>query len=83
MALKWKSALRVFALALALASSLQADEAGTVRVVDGDTIEVDGTVYRINGIDAPEYGQKCGAVDASWQCGKEALTLMAFNEFGH
>jgi hypothetical protein len=45
MVLNWNPALWGFALALALHSSLQAGEAGTVRVVDGDTIEVDGIVY--------------------------------------
>ena len=72
-----KAGLWVFVFTLVLPCNLQADETGVVRVVDGDTIEVDGTVYRINGIDAPEYGQTCGAVDATWQCGKEALALMA------
>ncbi len=28
-------------------------------VIDGDTIVVDDQTYRINGIDAPEPGQKC------------------------
>lgn len=42
MVLNWKAAILVFAVALP--GSLQAGEAGTVRVVDGDTIEVDGTV---------------------------------------
>ena len=71
-----KAGLLVFVFTLVLPCNLQADETGVVRVVDGDTIEVDGTVYRINGIDAPEYGQTCGAVDATWQCGKKALALM-------
>lgn len=38
------------------------------RVVDGDTLEVDGQFFRLNGIDAPEHGQNCGA----WDCGAEA-----------
>ena len=41
--------------------------------IDGDTIELDGTRIRINGIDAPEYGQKCGA----WDCGKSAADKMS------
>ena len=56
--------------------------AGSVRVVDGDTIEIGETVYRLHGIDAPEAGQKCAkASGGRWPCGKaaieaiEALTL--------
>ena len=33
-------------------------EAGTVRVVDGDTIEARGSVWRLVGFDAPETGRR-------------------------
>ncbi len=43
-----------------------------VRVVDGDTIELDGITYRLNGIDAPEHGQKCKTAEGrDWACGKQ------------
>ena len=42
------------------------------RIVDGDTLEIDGVVYRLNGIDAPEHGQTCGA----WNCGAEATDTL-------
>lgn len=42
------------------------------RVVDGDTLELDGTVYRLNGIDAPEHGQTCG----KWNCGAQATDTL-------
>ena len=44
-----------------------------VRVVDGDTLEMDGTIYRLNGIDAPEHGQRCG----DWACGVDATNALA------
>lgn len=48
-----------------------------VRVVDGDTVEVSGTVYRLHGIDAPEAGQTCRAASGrSWPCGKKAIEAM-------
>lgn len=43
-----------------------------VAIVDGDTFDLDGVRIRINGIDAPEYGQNCG----SWDCGAEALEYL-------
>jgi endonuclease YncB( thermonuclease family) len=33
--------------------------AESVRVVDGDTLKVDGVTYRLWGIDAPESHQPC------------------------
>lgn len=43
-----------------------------IAIVDGDTFDLDGTRIRIDGIDAPEYGQKCGSRD----CGVEALEAL-------
>jgi len=51
--------------------------AATVRVVDGDTLEVNGTKYRLHGIDAPEAGQKCRRRGGgSWRCGKAATRAL-------
>lgn len=62
------------ALIVALALPASAE----IRVIDGDTIDIGGEVHRINGIDAPEYGQKCAkASGKDWPCGKEATALMA------
>lgn len=32
---------------------------GIARIIDGDTIEIEGTSFRLSGIDAPELGQPC------------------------
>lgn len=45
-----------------------------VRVIDGDTIDVDGVRYRLHGIDAPEAGQTCESANGgTWNCGKAAI----------
>jgi endonuclease YncB( thermonuclease family) len=46
--------------------------AGDIAVIDGDTIQVGGTVVQLYGIDAPELGQRCFS-DYKWiHCGLEA-----------
>jgi endonuclease YncB( thermonuclease family) len=47
------------------------------RVVDGDTLDVDGVRYRLHGVDAPEAGQRCAARGGgSWPCGAVAIKAM-------
>lgn len=44
----------------------------TVAVIDGDTLELDGKLIQIHGIDAPELGQLCKH-DKTWtHCGLDA-----------
>jgi endonuclease YncB( thermonuclease family) len=46
---------------------------GIARVIDGDTIEIEGTRIRLEGIDAPEGDQQCARADAgTWRCGQVA-----------
>lgn len=44
-----------------------------IEVIDGDTLEVDGRMVRIFGIDAPEIKQKCKDIDENdYNCGVKA-----------
>lgn len=66
--------MKYLALALTLFPSLAFAE---VSVVDGDTLDLDGVRYRINGIDAPEAAQKCQTAGGqSWYCGKRATEAL-------
>lgn len=48
-----------------------------VQVVDGDTLKLNETTYRLHGIDAPEYGQKCNKLNGkTWPCGKQATEVL-------
>ena len=52
--------------------------AETARVTDGDTLILNGTAYRLYGIDAPEYRQSCkDAGGRDWPCGKAARLQLA------
>lgn len=44
--------------------------AGLVHVVDGDTLDIDGTRIRMFGIDAPEGRQTCLRNQLDWACGE-------------
>ncbi|MDW9542661.1 thermonuclease family protein [Sinorhizobium meliloti] len=68
-----------FALALILFTLVSSPVWATSsqRVVDGDTIELNGIVYRLHGIDAPEAGQKCKKPQGiAWDCGKAAISAL-------
>jgi endonuclease YncB( thermonuclease family) len=50
---------------------------GTPRVIDGDTLELDGSRIRLDGIDAPESSQSCPRKGlGSWACGTAATTAL-------
>jgi endonuclease YncB( thermonuclease family) len=52
--------------------------AADMTVIDGDTLDLNGTRYRLNGIDAPEWSQSCKSADGhSWPCGIAATEMMA------
>ena len=45
-----------------------------VVIVDGDTLRIGDVAYRLNGIDAPEAGQKCLTERGKrWACGEAAM----------
>jgi len=58
-------------LTLVIAGFVSAQEfGGSVRVVDGDTLDLGGMRVCLHGIDAPELGQHCTCPDGvRWDCG--------------
>ena len=51
----------------------QVDITGPARVLDGDTLNMEGVRIRLFGVDAPESDQSCTRADgASWPCGSAA-----------
>lgn len=56
-----------------LLALLLAQPAHAQTVVDGDTLKLDGTIYRLWGIDAPEIGQHC---TDGWAAGAEATRYL-------
>lgn len=55
-----KPAASAFFLCVLASSSALANEVnGPARIIDGDTIEIQGTIVRLFGIDAAETGQRC------------------------
>ena len=69
--------MRRLALALLATALANPSFAGTARVIDGDTIAIGDATYRLHGIDAPEYGQKCNkGGGGTWPCGKVAVRAL-------
>ena len=70
--------MRALAIALCLlATPALADVTGPARVIDGDTLEIQGQRIRLHGIDAPESRQLCYLDGKPWQCGKDAANALA------
>lgn len=74
--LDWALTLCFFALLvlaiLKLDKFTDRSHQGLAYVIDGDTIVLDGTKIRLEGIDAPEMRQTCVALGKPYQCGTEA-----------
>lgn len=51
--------------------------AGGVRIIDGDTLDLNGERIRLFGIDAPEADQTCHNGAREWRCGAEATRALA------
>lgn len=49
-----------------------------VRVIDGDTIEVESNKFRLFGIDAPERGQPCRRNNVPYDCGGASKAHLEF-----
>ena len=71
--------LRVAALIALIAYALDKgtgppryEVSGQARLVDGDSLFVDGLEIRLKNIDAPEGRQNCHRAGKIWRCGQEA-----------
>lgn len=64
----------LFALtALAITAPVQAQTLqGVARAVDGDTLEMTGTILDLAHVDAPELEQRCTLDGTKWNCGMDA-----------
>jgi len=50
---------------------------GRARAIDGDSLVLEGSEIRLQGIDAPEARQSCTKNGAAWSCGREAARQLA------
>ena len=77
-------AVALVLLPLPVASAMPDRIQGRALVVDGDTLEVAGTRFRLAGIDAPELEQLCStdgdvlaASSTTYRCGEQAASALA------
>lgn len=57
---------------LAFTSPSALEVKGLSKVIDGDTLNVEGYKVRLAGIDAPEVSQQCRYLMTNWDCGLAA-----------
>ena len=50
---------------------------GPARIIDGDSLVVNGVEIRLRGVDAPEGRQMCQRDGRDWACGQEAAKRLA------
>ncbi|MFK5980008.1 MAG: thermonuclease family protein [Rhizobiaceae bacterium] len=62
----------VGALVLFLTAKTEREISGGVKIVDGDSLFVNGEEVRLRGLDAPESQQLCVIRGQQWPCGREA-----------
>ena len=55
---------------------LEEPVSGSVKVIDGDTLDMGGQRYRLFGIDAPEGRQTCKRQGQKYSCGEEATVAL-------
>ena len=70
----WLAFLTLTGILIAVIAYLpQETVEGRVKVIDGDSLEIDGREIRLHGIDAPEARQVCGDKSGQpWRCGRSA-----------
>ncbi len=72
-----RQAVTVAALLLFCAPAFAEGLNGPARVIDGNAIEIGGTVVRLRGIDAPDETQICERDGRPWRCGQDAAWALA------
>ena len=75
-----KDLARLLAAALAATALYAATALAQTVVVDGRTLEIDGSSIRLWGMDAPDRAQTC---DQKWPAGQEAMAKLAELVRGH
>lgn len=69
----------IIAVLIVLSCSVDS-RAANMRIIDGDTIVLDGTHYRLWGIDAPEMHQYCGTWPAGYMARQYLEKLILYRD---
>lgn len=70
--------ITILILTLLLATSNQTQaEMQSIKIIDGDTLQLNGEIFRLYGIDAPELKQTCkDSRKRDWSCGRASKAFL-------
>ncbi|MBM3631266.1 MAG: thermonuclease family protein [Alphaproteobacteria bacterium] len=71
-----KTLVLLILLSIVFLIPIKFSKSSDLKIIDGDTIQLDGKKIRFNGIDAPELNQKCKINNIIVNCGKDSRTIL-------
>jgi endonuclease YncB( thermonuclease family) len=66
----------LFFLLIFISASAAGEIKGFSKIIDGDTVHIDDSKIRLNGIDAPEKRQTCIRFGQEYSCGAESTEAL-------
>ncbi len=74
--MKFVTVIAVMLSIPAVVATAQTATVGPPEVIDGETLRLGGTTFRLHGIDAPDLAQRCEIRGRAYDCGRVSMTAL-------